>query len=548
MTSVTLWEEPLPDARRSLRWFLAVLLAVSLLAAACGGGDDDGDTGSADEGDTSGRVEEDAGEPVPGGTLTFGQESDVATLDVAKNLAQPADRNISLAVYDTLMAYDDEGELVPFLAESMEASDDLKTYTMKLRSGVVFHDDTPLDADAVIAHFNRLKDPATNSTWKTDADVIASMEKTDDLTIVFTMTGPNVGFPDVLAGTVGLIESPTAVQQAGADFGQRPVGTGPFKLTEFVPGDRVVVVKNEKYWRKDDAGRQLPFLDSIVFKPIPDTKQRVNALEAGDVDMIHTADPSTIKQAEGAGLKIQKISGSSATILLLNHDRPPVDDVRVRRALAHAINKQAIIDVAWAGTREVANSAVATDSDYYVEQDEAPTFDADKAKELLAEYGKPVSVTLECIATPEANQVLQLVKQMWEQVGVKVQLISTEQGQFVNKIYGSKDYITACFRSNHFADPDQLYTSLYTGSAANLLNYSNPRMDEALDAGRSTADVAERKEAYAIVQEETAKTIPSIALAYDLFSNIYKPSVHGLPVPEAKSLGAIKTATLWIEK
>ena len=446
------------------------------------------------------------------------------------------------------MTYNDEGELEPFLAESMEPSDDLTTYTMKLRSGVVFHDDTPLNADAVIAHFDRLKDPATNSTWKTDADAIASMEKLDDLTVKFTMTGPNVGWPDVLAGTVGLIESPTAVQASGEDFGQRPVGTGPFKLTEFIPGDRVVVEKNAKYWRKDADGNQLPYLDRIVFRPIPDTKQRINALEAGDVDMIHTADPSTIKQAEEAGLEIQRISGSSSTVLLFNHQRPPVDDVRVRRALAMAIDKEAINEVVWAGTREVADSVFATDSDYYVEQEDAATYDPDAAKELVEEYGEPISVSLECINTPESRQVLELVEQMWEQIGVDVELVFTEQGQFVNKIFGTKDYVTACFRSNHFADPDQLYTTYVTGSPANVLNYSNPEVDAALEAGRSTADVDERKEAYAEVQRLLAETVSGVTFAYDLFSNIYKPTVHGLPVPEAKSLGAIKTATLWIEK
>jgi peptide/nickel transport system substrate-binding protein len=537
----------LTDRRRRSAWLVALLLVLALVAGACGGDDDD-TTAEPDQGDSSGRVSDDGGTPVPGGTLVFGQESDVATLDVAKNLAQPADRNISLAVYDTLMTYNDDGKLEPFLAEGIDATDDLTSYTLTLRSGVVFHDDTPLNADAVIAHFDRLKDPATASTWKTDADAIASMEKVDDLTVKFTMTGPNVGFPDLLAGTVGLIESPTAVQKEGADFGQRPVGTGPFELTEFIPGDRVVVQKNPNYWRKDADGNQLPYLDRIVFRPIPDTKQRINALRAGDVDMIQTADASTIKQGEDAGMKVQKISGSSSTIVLFNAQRAPVDDVRVRRALAYAMDKEAINDVVWDGTRRVANSAFSTDSSYYVKQADSPTYDPDEAKKLLADYGKPVSVTLECINTPESQQVLQLVEQMWEAVGVDVKLIFTEQGQFVNKIFGSKDYVTACFRSNHFADPDQLYTSLKTGSPANVLNYSNPEMDAALEAGRSTADVAERKKAYTEVQKILAETVPSISLAYDLFSNIYKPEVHGLPVPEAKSLGAIKTATIWIEK
>ncbi len=236
--------------RRSL-WLVALLLVLVLVAAACGGDDDDSSGAKTpDKGDTSGKVS-DSGKPVAGGTLTFGQESDVATLDDAKALAQPADKNISLAVYDPLMTYNDEGKLEPFLAESMQASDDLKTYTMKLRTGVVFHDDTPLNADAVIAHFKRLQDPAVNSTWKSDVAIIASMDKVDDLTVKFNLTGPSVGFPDTLAGTIGYVESPTAVQKEGPGFDQHPVGTGPFKLTEFIPGDHVKVVKNDKYWRKD---------------------------------------------------------------------------------------------------------------------------------------------------------------------------------------------------------------------------------------------------------------------------------------------------------
>jgi ABC-type transport system substrate-binding protein len=532
--------------RRSL-WLVALLLVLVLVAAACGGDDDDSSGAKTpDKGDTSGKVS-DSGKPVAGGTLTFGQESDVATLDDAKALAQPADKNISLAVYDPLMTYNDEGKLEPFLAESMQASDDLKTYTMKLRTGVVFHDDTPLNADAVIAHFKRLQDPAVNSTWKSDVAIIASMDKVDDLTVKFNLTGPSVGFPDTLAGTIGYVESPTAVQKEGPGFDQHPVGTGPFKLTEFIPGDHVKVVKNDKYWRKDKDGNALPYLDAIVFKPIPDTKQRVNALQAGDVDMIQTADPSTIKQAESAGLKVQKISGSSSTIIMFNESKEPVNDARIRQALSYATDKNAINQVAWAGTREISKSAFPTNSAYYKNVGD-PAFDLAKAKELIKAYGKPVNITAECIPTPEANQIMAIVKQTWEEAGAKVTLKTTEQGQYVNKIFGTKDYQVACFRSNQMADPDQLYGSLHSGSATNLLNYNNPKVDKALEDGRASADFETRKKAYDIVQDELAKDVPAISLAYDLFSNIYKPSVHGLPVPEAKSLGAIKPATLWISK
>jgi ABC-type transport system substrate-binding protein len=262
--------------------------------------------------------------------------------------------------------------------------------------------------------------------------------------------------------------------------------------------------------------------------------------------MIQTADASTINDAEAAGMKTQKISGSSSTIILLNNKRAPTDDVRVRRALAYAIDRDAVIKVTWAGTREPSYSAFGTKSPYFVDQEDAPRYDQDKARALLKEYGKPISITLECIPTPEADQVLAVVKQMWEAVGIKVSLISTEQGQFVTKMFGTKDYVTACFRNSQFVDPDEIYNDLHSGGSANISQYSNAIVDKGLDDGRATSDLDARKKAYAAVQAQIAKDVPSITLAYDLFANIYKPAVHGLPAPEANSLGAIKPATLWM--
>lgn len=539
----------MPKHRLRIIRLFALLLVLAIAAAACGS-DDSGDneaTTKTTQGDTSGKVS-DEGTPVPGGTLRFGQESDVATLDPSKALAQPADKNIALAVYDSLMTFDDESNFVPGLAESLTPNDALTEYTMKLRQGIQFQDGTPFNADAVVFHFNRQKDPATNCTCASDVAHITKIDKVDDYTVKFTLDGPQVAFANLLAGTNGYIPSPAAIQKYGKDYDQHPVGTGPFMLTEFVPGDRVVVKKNPNYWRKDKDGNKLPYLDEIVFKPIPDSKQRINALKAGDVDMIQSADTSIIKPGEEAGFKVQKISGSSSTIIMLNNAKPPMDDRRVRQAMAYALNKDAMNKAAWGGVRELSYSSFATSSPYYVKGIGTPKYDPAKAKELLKEYGKPVEFTAECIPTPEADTLQQLAKQMWEAVGMKVTLKSTEQGQYVNRIFGSKDYTVACFRSNQMTDPDQLYTSLYTGSAVNLLNYSNPKVDKALDEGRTTADVEKRKEAYKIVQEELAKDVPAISLAYDLFVNIYSKKVHGLPVPEGNSLGAIKTAGIWMSK
>jgi ABC-type transport system substrate-binding protein len=413
-----------------------------------------------------------------------------------------------------------------------------------LRQGVTFSDGTPFNADAVAAHYKRLQDPATKSTWYSDASKF-TITTPDANTVVFNLVSPNVAFAQQLCGTEGYIESPTAVKAEGADYGRKPVGTGPFVLKEYVTGDHVLVAKNPTYWKKDANGGQLPYLDAIRFVPIPDSKASLSSLQAGDVDMIQTADSSTIKQAAAAGLKVQKVSGSSSTIIIFDNKVAPVDDVRVREALDYATDRQAINNVVYGGVRQLSYSGYATNSPYY-EATGIQSFDLAKAKALLAQYGKPVDITLECIPTPEANAILQLLQQMWQAAGAKVTLKTEEQGQYVSDVYGHKPFQVACFRSVQFVDPDDTFSSLQTGSSDNLLSYGNSAVDAAFQKGRSDSDMAARIADYHTVQELVAQDVPLFPLLYDLYANIYKPTVHGVPTAEPDSLGALKMTTIWM--
>lgn len=513
--------------------------------AACGGSGSKSNSQSSTGGSTT--AKSGSSSPVLGGTLKFALESDVATLDPTKALAQPSDKIIANAVYDPLMTFDDTGKVVPNLAKALDPSADLKTWTMTLPTGVSFTDGTPFNADAVLAQFKRYKDPATNCTCKAQVDPISSVTKTDDTHVVFQLASPQVAFAALLAGSLGYMASPTAVASEGADYPKKPVGTGAFKLTEFVSGDHFTVVKNPSYWKKDTKGQALPYLDSIVFKPIPDTKVRLQALQNGDVDMIQTADSATVKQAAAAGLQVQKVSGSSSTIILLNNTVAPFDDVNIRQAASYAIDKNFINQVIYGGIRQASASAFATSSPYYKNVGD-PGFDLNKAKQLVAAYGKPVNVTLECIPTPEAQQILQIVQQQWQAAGFKVTLKTQEQGAYVNDIFGHRPYQAACFRSNQFPDPDQLYISLHSGSNLNLINYNNPQSDKDLEQGRTHADFATRKAAYDDLQVQLAHDVPAISLLYDLYGNIATTKVHGIPTPEADSLGAISPDTLYLSK
>ncbi|MEX2292540.1 MAG: ABC transporter substrate-binding protein [Acidimicrobiales bacterium] len=523
---------------------VAVGVGLVLVAAACGS---DGGSG-ADAGDDTTTTTATESMPVKGGSLVFGAESDVATLDVGA-AAQPSDKVITLGLYDPLTTYED-GKVVPYLAESIESDgDDLATWTITLREGVVFHDDTPLNADAVVKHFLRLQDPVTACSCIDVVKIIESMETPDGpegLTVVFHLATPSVAFPDALAGSSGYIESPTAVAKFGADYKNNPVGTGPFTLSEYVPGDRVVLAAFPKYWQKDDDGIQLPYLDKLTVKPIADAGQRLTALETGDIDIFQTAVSSDIAQAESRGFTAQKISGSSSTILLFNNAKPPFDDVRARQAVAYALNKDVINERVYDGVRVPSYSGFALDSAFYNESEGTPRYDLDKAKALVKELGG-LKFSIVCIPTPEADQILQLTKQMGEAAGMEISLESQEQGAFVNRMFSKAgDYEAACFRSSHFIEPDAIRDDLTTGDAGNLVFYSNPEVDKLLDEARQTADFDARKAKYDLVQQITGEDVPLITTLYDLFGNVYNADVVGPPPPgEANSLGAIKPGFLY---
>ncbi|MGQ0830319.1 MAG: ABC transporter substrate-binding protein [Microthrixaceae bacterium] len=527
---------------------IAVALGLALVVAACGSSGNKGNGGGTTAAPDTTTTTVPTVKPVKGGELVFGAESDVSTLDVGA-AAQPSDKVITLGIYDPLTTYKD-GKVVPYLAESIESDgDDLATWSMTLRSGVMFHDGTPLNADAVVKHFQRLQDPATGCPCLDTVKIIKSMETPDGptgLKLVFTLNTPSVAFPDTLAGSSGYIESPTAVAKYGDQYKNNPVGTGPFTLAEYVPNDRVVLKAYPGYWQKDENGIQLPYLDTFTVKPIPDSGQRVAALEAGDIDIFQTADSGTIAESEKKGFTAQKISGSSSTILLMNNAKPPFNDVRARQAVAYAIDKEAINKRAYSGVRVPSFSGFALDSAYYNKDAGTPQYDPKKAKALVDELGG-LSFSIVCIPTPEADLVLQLVKQMGAAVGMDIKLETQEQGAFVTRMFAKGgDYEGACFRSAHFIDPDAIRPGLTTGDAGNLVFYSNKKVDQLLDQARQTADFDERKKLYDEVQEITGEEVPLITTLYDLFGNVYNADKVGPPPPgEANSLGAIKPGFLF---
>ena len=534
---------------------IGLLLAFALIAGACGGDDNNDTSGpstTAGKDDPTTPTTSDFnqaqfdGKPAPGGSITLGVESAIATLDPAGSLAQPSDIDAALAIYDPLIGYDEKGLLIPSLATKWENTDDLKTWTITVRTDIKFSDGTPFNAKAVEAQFTRFLDPATSCTCAERVAQIDTVKATADDTVVFTLSKANAFWSSTLAGTLGFIASPAATKKFGKDYARNPVGTGAFVLTDY---NNLILKKNPLYWKKDDDGKQLPYLDQITIKAIPDARNRLSALESGDVDLIQTADTGTIVDAvKNPEFKIQKVTGSSSTIVLFNLKKEPFSDVRIRRAFAYALNRGEMNRVQYKGSRQEAYSPFPPYSPFYADVP-VPKNDLAEAKKLVAEAkadGVPTSYQAVCIPTDESRRVLGLVQAQMKKVGLTQENVFQDQAAYVNRIFSKQgDYQIGCFRSAQIADADGLYNGLYTDQSSNVTFYSNPKVDKALDAIRATADSKEQIALLKIVQEELGKDVPVLATLYDLFGNIYTDKISGLPAPEPWSLGAIKLATVY---
>src|SRR3954454_5139395 len=276
-----------------------------------------------------------------GGSITVGLELDIPGFDPLKvGVYDTSAETAAAAIFNTLVALDDNGKPVPKLALSWTHSDDYKTWTFKLRPGVKFHDGTPFNAEAVKANFDRQKDPANKCRCAFYVAFIHDVQAPDELTAVFNLNDPAVNLPAVLTvpSSNNVMQSPPAWKTKGDDYNRNPVGTGPYIVKSWSAGDRMVLEKNPDYWNK---GR--PYLDRIVLKPLPDAQSRFASLQSGEATLIwdDEADADNIQKAQkDSKLTVHSYVEAGAAVYAFNPKTPPLDDVRVRQVLVMAIDRK----------------------------------------------------------------------------------------------------------------------------------------------------------------------------------------------------------------
>lgn len=519
----------MPTRPRSRPWVLivGVIAVLGVVLAACGGssggGGGGGDATSAES--TTDVTIAASGNPTPGGSVAFGIEAETDGFNPTSNRWAISGFMVANAVFDPLAAFDADGKAQPYLAKSFTPSADFKTWTIEIRSGITFHDGTPLTGAAVKKDLDAARASLLVGAAMTNVASI-EVDPADPQKVVVTTTDPWASFPSSLTTQVGYIAAPAQLDATGDAASRQPIGTGPFQQKSWVPDKAWTGTKNANYWRSDAEGTKLPYLDQVEFRPIVDNTNRGNALVSGDLQMMHTTDWAVIKslQSQAAAGKAQIVfdpTESEENFVLLNTTKAPLDDVRVRKALALCTDRQQVMTVWEMPSDRLADSQFASNSPWYDPNNGYPTLDVQAGTDLInqvkAEKG-PVSFTLVTTPVPTNTAATQVLAQQWAQCGIDVQLSTSEQSKFIS------DAVTGNFQANLWRqfsapDPDGDYHWWIGRNASgpltlNMARLSDPQVDAALNKARASDDPAVRKQAYADLQERQSQLLPYIWISH----------------------------------
>ncbi|WP_277185010.1 glutathione ABC transporter substrate-binding protein GsiB [Caballeronia sp. BR00000012568055] len=459
---------------------------------------------------------------------SFAQTTAVMAVASTFTTLDPYDANDTLSqavaksFYQGLFGFDKDMKIQPVLATSYEASPDAKVYTIKLRQGVKFQDGTDFNAEAVKAVFDRVTDPANKLKRYNLFNKIEKTEAIDPYTVKITLKIPFSAFINVLAHPSAVMISPTALKKYGKDIAFHPVGTGPFEFVEWKQTDDLKVKKFAGYWKKG-----YPKIDMIDWKPVVDNNTRAALMQTGEADFafsIPFEQAATLK----ASPKVDLIAAPSIIqrYISMNTLQKPFDNPKVREALNYAINKEALVKVAFAGYAVPSEGVVPPGVDYATPKLGPWKYDPAKARELLKEAGYPngfETVLWSGYNHTTAQKIIQFVQQQLGQVGVKASVEALEAGQRVQRIESAPDPKTAPVRmlyigwSSSTGEADWAISPLLSGGAFppklfNTAYYKNDNVDEDLQKALATTDRSEKAKLYEDAQKRIWADAPWIFL------------------------------------
>lgn len=520
--------------KRALRRMSGVVI-VGLLLTACSGGGGDEPAG-------------DAGEPQRGGTLRMQLLRDTSSGGYDPALTtQSVVYTIDGLVFDTLLEADPDGKLVPSLAESWEVAPDGLTYTFTLRSGVKFHDGSEMTSADVKFTIDRIVDPATKSPRRGVFSSVAEVTTPDPTTAVITLSRPYAPLLNVLADVTASIVPKAVVEAKGAEFTNAPVGTGAFKWDNWRRDTSIKLVANEDYWQPD-----LPYLDGVDVSFNADSNARAANVRSGTVDLLWNAPPElyTVLKEDSS---VQAIGGEGSTsfqYLLMNMQKAPFNDVRVRQAIFNALDREEIRTISRPDTTSTLNGGFLPAGHWAALAE--PVYgagDVDKAKSLLAEAGKSAGFPMEIMVLIGSDfhiRSAQAVQQQLQPLGIQVQVSTVDSGQQTQRLAdGNFDAVITGFSGS--LDPDERLTSAFgTDGGVNYANFSDPEVDDLIAQGRAATDQAQRATIYQQAQRRIAEVGPmAFTFNYNYF-DVLGANVHGY-VYNPTTVNYRSIRQVWIE-
>jgi ABC-type transport system substrate-binding protein len=369
-----------------------------------------------------------------GGTLTIALSAEPVDTDPANTGGTPS-MAAELLMYNGLVRLTPDQQIRPDLAESWTVADD--TWTFRLRQGVKFHDGTPFNAAAVKYMFDRYLVNAEKVRRAGDwMPYLASVEAVDDATVQFRTKGIDAFFLNRLAGEVGIV-SPTQHQKLGKDFLKNPVGTGPFKFKEWVPGVSITVVRN------DDFFGDKAYLDQVIMRPISEDTTRALALQTGEVQLATPITPELISQFQNdSSTNIVSRATTLNLMFGMNNTKSPFDNVKVRQALNYAIDRDAIVKNVYSGLAQAMRGAVPQAALNYSPVS-GYTYDPDKARQMLADAGLGAGFTASLTGTKgryfKDFELMQAVQQYLKAVNVTTNINIVEWARYLELVRQAPD-------------------------------------------------------------------------------------------------------------
>lgn len=442
-----------------------------------------------------------------GGTLRIGTRVDPQSFDPHHYKAGGIDLAVLDLLTDGLVTFDRRMNIVPQLATSWEWLDDT-TLRFELRQGVVFHDGTAWNAEAARVNFERI---ATAAEVQGYYGQIASVDVVDEYTIDLKLQAPYAPILRNLAAPVGGMLSPAAIEELGDEIARNPVGTGPYMLEEWAPNERLVLARNPSYWDR-------PYkLDKLIFRPFPEEATRLLAFQAGELDVIQDPVPSTVKTLEqDERFQVVRTTQLRNLWLGIENGDETLENVKLRQAIAHAIDRDALVNLVAEGLADVAEGLIPPDMMGLPPA--AYPYDPDKARELLAEAGYPDGITLNLWAPQgrylKDKEIGEAIQAQLKEVGIETDLQIWEWGAYNKAILEHEQQLWVQGWGFLAGDPEGLRSLLYTGGPFNSFNLSDPEVDELFDNGVATTGDAERQTIYGDLEQLLVRDLATVVPIY----------------------------------